>query len=46
MALFLPQQIEHHAPLAAQPHPQITAAAIHIIHTLRNNCFSDFDRDG
>jgi hypothetical protein len=26
---FVPQQIKHHAPLAAQPHAEFPAAAVH-----------------
>jgi hypothetical protein len=35
MALFNPEQIQHHAPLPAEPHTQITTVAIHIVNIYR-----------
>jgi hypothetical protein len=31
MALLAPEQIQHHAPLTAQAHAQVAAAAVHVL---------------
>ena len=40
MALFNPKQIQHHAPLPAQPHPQIATMTINIFHIYWRACQS------